>query len=66
MEKINIGNSDYSREEMEQGLYGFGTSAKEFLNVIMRFEKDGYQVKFETSIWRKIFSSAIYKVVAYR
>lgn len=31
MEKIKIGNSDYKREQMEQGVYGWGTSAREFI-----------------------------------
>ena len=68
MEKVKIGNSDYSRIQMEQGDSGWtiGCSAEYFLNTIKQYENEGYTVKFETSIWRKIFGWGIYKVVAYR
>jgi len=68
MEKIKIGNSDYSRKQMEQGDNGWtiGCSAKYFLDTIKQYENKGYTVKFETSIWRKIFGMGIYKVMAYR
>jgi hypothetical protein len=66
MEKIKIGNSDYKREQMEQGVYGWGTSNSEFLQTIKQYEAEGYTVKFETNLWRRIFALGIYKVVAYR
>jgi hypothetical protein len=66
MEKIKIGNSDYTKQQMEQGVYGWGTSAREYIETIKQYENEGYTVKFETSIWRKIFGIGIYKVVAYR
>ena len=66
MEKIKIGNSDYKREEIEQGICGWGTSNSEFLLTIKEYEAEGYTVKFETNLWRRIFALGIYKVVAYR
>ena len=64
MEKIKIGNSDYTKEQMQKGVHGWGTSDKDFLETIKQYEDDGYTVKFETSIWRKIFCVGIYSVVA--
>ena len=64
MEKIKIGNSDYTKEQMQKGVYGLGTSDKDFLEIIKQYEDDGYTVKFETSIWKKIFCTGIYSVVA--
>ena len=66
MEKIKIGNSDYKREEMEQGVYGWGTSNAHFLKTIRAYEAEGYTVKFETNLFRRIFALGIYKVTAYR
>lgn len=68
MEKIKIGNSDYSRKQMEQGDIGWtiGCSSKYFLDTIKQYESEGFTVKFETSILRKIFGMGIYEVVAYR
>lgn len=66
MEKIKIGNSDYTREEMEQGVYGWGTSSSEFLQTIKTYEAEGYTVKFKTNLWRRIFAFGIYKVIAYK
>ena len=53
---------------MEQGDSGWaiGCSAKYFLETIKQYEQEGYTVKFETSIWRKIFGMGIYKIVAYQ
>jgi len=66
MTKIHVGNSDYTRQQMEQGAKGCGDSAEYFLDTIKKYEDDGYTVKFETSIWRKFFCVGIYKVIAYR
>lgn len=65
-EKIKIGATDYSRKEMESGDIGWsiGTSAKEFMETIKLYEREGYTVSFETSLFRKIFGLGIYKVVA--
>ncbi len=66
IEKITIGESDYSREQMLSGKMGWsiGNTAGEFLQTISEYEKEGYEVKFETSILRKIFCVGVYKVVA--
>ncbi len=66
MEEIKIGNSDYSRKQMEEGDIGWsiGDSTNHFLNTIKQYEDDGYTIKFEKSIWRMIFGPAIYKVMA--
>ena len=67
MEKIEIGNSDYSREEIENGSgISIGTSPKIFYARIREFENAGYTVKFETSLWQKIFGLSKYKVNAYK
>lgn len=66
MEKINIGNTDYTKAQMEKGVYGWGTSNEEFLQTIRTYEADGYTVKFETNLLRRIFAIGIYKVVAYK
>ncbi len=68
MEKIIIGNSDYSRKEIEDGIKGYtiGSSSNDVLETIKYYEGKGYTVKFETSIFRKIFAIAIYKIVAYK
>lgn len=66
-EKVVIGNSDYTREEMESGIYwGLGDSAEDFLNTILAVEREGYEVRFETNIFRRIFGLGIYKVVGYK
>lgn len=68
MEKIEIGNSDYSREEIEKGISGWtiGHTPNYFLNTIREFESEGYTVKFETNFWQRIFGMSIYKVFAYK
>lgn len=68
MEKIEIGNSDYSREEIDNGIKGWtiGNSPDTFSNTIKEFEREGYVVKFETSLWQKIFGLSKYKVNAYK
>ena len=68
IEKIIIGNSDYTRKEMESGTdsWTIGSSSNHFLSVIKHYEKLGFTVKFETSIWRKLFGIGIYKVIAYK
>lgn len=66
VEKVKIGTSDYTRDQMERGVYGWGTSSSEYIDTIKQYEKDGYVVKFETNIFRRIFGFGIYKVVAYR
>lgn len=63
-EKIIIGNSDYTRSEMEERNSGWGTSSEEFLFTIKNYESKGYTVRFETSLFRRLFSSCIYKVIA--
>lgn len=67
MKGIKIGETDYSRDEIEDNKCGaaFGTSADYFLSVIREYEEAGYSVKFETSLWRRLFSLCKYVVVAY-
>lgn len=66
-ERIKIGVSDYTRKAMgADDMLAIGTSSKEFLDAIEAYEREGYVVKFETSIWRKLFAMGLYKVVAYR
>lgn len=71
IERIKIGNSDYSREEIKRGCeidrdggWQIGSSFEEFMDRFEEFEKLGYKIKFETSIFRKIFGMGIYKIVA--
>lgn len=67
-EKIVIGQSDYTREEMRNGNIGwtFGTSSSTFLDIIAHYEHDGYEVKFETNLIQRIFGLGKYKVTAYK
>jgi hypothetical protein len=66
--KIVIGESDYSRVQMENDECGdgFGTSSKYFLEVIKTFEDAGFTVVFKTNIFRLIFALGTYKVIAYK
>lgn len=66
MDCVIIGNSDYSRKQMEEGSSGWGVSSSEFLETIREYEIQGYDVKFETSIFRMIFGVTKYRVVGYR
>lgn len=66
MDYILIGNSDYNREELEQNKWGWGNSSLDFLNEIREYESLGFEVKFETSLLRRIFGVTKYKVVGYR
>ena len=67
-EKIVIGSSDFSREDIEAGKtnHAIGVPADYLLETIKGFEDDGYEVKFETSFWRTIFGIEIFKMVAYK
>ena len=67
-EKRVIGESDYTREEIESGKTNgsFGTPAIIFKARLAEYEKQGYTIKFETSIFRKIFAVGKYKIVAYK
>mgnify|MGYP001558495112 CR=1 FL=1 len=67
-EKIIIGDSDYSRKQIEsrESDGGWGDSARDVLKTIREYENNGYEVKFETSLFRKIFCMGIYRVVAYK
>lgn len=65
MKKIKIGNSDFTRKQLEEGVWTWGTSAWECTETIRHFEREGYVVKFETSILRKIFCIGKFKIVAY-
>jgi hypothetical protein len=67
-EKIKIGNSDYTREEMQKGdsVWAIGCSSDYFLKIIKQYEDAGYEVKFETNFFRRIFGIATYKVIAYK
>lgn len=66
-----IGYSDYTRAEIRdqiirgETIYSLGDSVQSFLSKISQSEKKGYTVKFETSIIRRLFKLALYKVVAY-
>ena len=62
--KIIIGNSDYSREEMEKEPYGWGVPASSYLETIKSYEEKGYKVTFNTSLLRRIFCMGKYQVVA--
>ena len=67
-EKIVIGQSDYTREEMRNGTIGwaFGTSSSTFLDIIAHYEHDGYEVKFEGGLFQRLFGLGRYKVTAYK
>ncbi len=60
-----IGYSDYSRDQIESNQCGwtFG-SRNHLLSRILEAEASGYNVTFETSIFRRIFCTGIYKIVA--
>lgn len=68
-EKIVIALSDYNREQLEKDevheLTVGNCSARALLNVIRQYEKAGCVVKFNTSLWRRLFCIAKYQVVAY-
>lgn len=68
MDKIKIGVSDYSREQIEKGetYFSIGSSTKDFLDLIKEYEDSGYTVKFKTNIWQMIFGLGKYKVIAYK
>jgi hypothetical protein len=65
-QKFVIGNTDYTREQLSKGVYGWGASSKQFLDRIVTFENEGFSVKFETSLLRKLFGVGKYRVVGYR
>jgi len=64
MEKIKIGVSDYTREQIQNGAIGIGSSNREFLDHIKSYEDEGYTVEFQTSLFRKIFLLGLYKIIA--
>lgn len=64
--KIIVGYTDFNRKKLEKGCYGWGASSEYFMASIKEFEDAGFTVKFKTSILRKVFCMAIYKVVAYK
>jgi len=67
LEKITIGQSDYSRKQMGNGTgWSWGVSDEYFLETIKAYEEAGYTVKFKTSLLRRIFAVGKYKVVAYK
>ena len=68
MEKVVIGESDYTRKQMEDGdtSWAIGSSGREYLETIKWYEEHGFRVEFETNIFRRIFAIGIYKVVAYK
>ena len=67
IERVIIGNSDYTRKQMESGKsFGAWGSTLEFLELIKMVERNGYVVKFETNLFRRIFGLGIYKVVGYK
>lgn len=67
--KVIIGNCDYSREQLERNdvheLTIANCSARQMLEVIKGYEAKGYIVKFETSLFRRIFCLGRYRIVAY-
>lgn len=68
IKKIIIGNSDYTRSEIEEGKCknAFGSTRTQFLEQILIVERYGYVVKFKTNILRRIFCLGKYRVVAYK
>jgi hypothetical protein len=67
MDCVIIGNSDYNRKQMEEEVCSrLEISPSEFLEAIREYEIQGYDVKFETSLFRMIFGVTKYKVVGYR
>ena len=69
-EKIIIGQSDYTREQIVSGvsntIWTLGNSPKIFIDTIERYEQNGYIVKFETSFFQRLFSMGYYRVIAYK
>lgn len=63
MEKITIGNSDYTREEIESGAHGAWGDVHTFLELIYMCERKGYTIVFKTSLLRRIFCTGKYKVI---
>ena len=66
MQQIIIGNSDYNRKELEDNKCGWGNTALEFIKTINYYEDNGYEVRFETNIFRILFGKTKYKIVGYR
>jgi hypothetical protein len=67
MEKIVIGQSDYPRKAIEENKCGWTLgSTTTFLETIKLLEENGYTIKFETSLFRRLFALGIYKIIAYK
>lgn len=60
-----IGYTDYTRQQIVSGaaIGGFG-NYDEIVESILYAEEDGWEVKFETSLFRKLFCTAKYRIVA--
>ena len=65
-DKVIIGNSDYTRKEIENGAGWVIGNPVNFLQTIRAVEREGYTVKFETSLFRKILCVSKYRVVGYK
>lgn len=61
-----IGYSDYSRTEIvNSDVMGyFSSNPSLILSAVHEFEKCGWKVRFETSMFRRLFLMAKYKIVA--
>ena len=60
-----IGESDYSRQEIESNSCGWTWgSINAVLEAIKEAESNGYDVIFKTSLLRRIFCLGKYKIIA--
>lgn len=66
--EIVIAHSDYTRAQLEKDevheLTVGNCSARAVLDVIRQYEKAGYVITFNTSVWRRLFKLTKYQVVA--
>lgn len=68
LDRWTLFQTDYTRQEIESGKAngGFGCIPQECIDLMVNVENLGFVVKFRTSLLRRIFCVAKYKVIAYR
>ncbi len=65
MNKIEIAQSDYTRQEIESGIKDTYIGNDQYLlNEILLYESKGYKISFKTSLCQKLFGLGKYKIIA--